>query len=189
MNVKILKLRYFSCSLPQFIVIGSAIIDNQLRIAMLHFKDGRLPTWCWSTVKGATLSRKADVVDSSNLTQENAMLEIVRKSHPGLKRPFIMDLTKSLPSPKDVNQSFIKLRELCAPGLFIQVYILINDVLNCYYFLIESARQFWVQDNHFYSLLETSKWLQYVSDCLSSALETADKLNCNISVVLQGMYI
>lgn len=86
---------------------------------MLHFKGGRLPTWCWSTVKGATLSRKADVVDSSNLTQENAMLEIVRKSHPGLKRPFIMDLTKSLPSPKDVNQSFIKLRELCAPGLFV----------------------------------------------------------------------
>jgi len=103
--------------LPQFIVIGSAVIDNHLQIAMQHFRDGRLPTWCWSTVNGATLSRKADVVDPSNLTQENAMLEIVRKSHPGRLRPFIMDLTKNLPSPKDVNQSFIKLRELCAPGL------------------------------------------------------------------------
>lgn len=84
---------------------------------MRHFRDGRLPTWCWSTVSGATLSRKADVVDPSNLTQENAMLEIVRKSHPDLLRPFIMDLTKNLPSAKDVNQSFNKLRELCAPGL------------------------------------------------------------------------
>jgi myotubularin-related protein 10/11/12 len=106
-------------SLPQFIVIGSAVIDNHLRTAMEHFRDGRLPTWCWSTVNGATLSRKADVIDSSNLTQENAMLEIVRKSHPDLQRPFIMDLTKNLPSPKEVNHSFIKLRELCAPGLFL----------------------------------------------------------------------
>ncbi|XP_003246575.1 myotubularin-related protein 10-B [Acyrthosiphon pisum] len=153
-----------SPSLPQFIVIGSAVIENHLRIAMQHFRDGRLPTWCWSTVNGATLSRKADVVDPSNLTQENAMLEIVRKSHPGLLRPFIMDLTKNLPSPKDVNQSFIKLREICAP---------------------ESARQFWVQDNHFYSLLEASKWLQYVSSCLNSALIAANKLNRNESVVLQ----
>lgn len=113
----ILNRIYFVSSLPQFIVIGSAVIDNQLRIAMRHFRDGRLPTWCWSSMSGATLSRKADVVDPSNLTQENAMLEIVRKSHPDLLRPFIMDLTKNLPSAKDVNQSFNKLRELCAPGL------------------------------------------------------------------------
>lgn len=85
---------------------------------MKHFRDGRIPTWCWSSENGATLSRKADVVDLSNLTQENAALEIVRKSHPKLLRPHIIDLTKSLPSPKDVNQSFIKLRELCTPGMF-----------------------------------------------------------------------
>lgn len=99
---------------------------------MRHFRGGRLPTWCWSTVHGATLSRKADVVDPSNLTQENAMLEIVRKSHPDLIRPYIMDLTKNLPSPKDVNQSFIKLRELCAPGLLIYSKKLYVD----YYFII-----------------------------------------------------
>lgn len=111
-------IQIFVYSLPQFIVIGSAVVDNQLRTAIRHFRDGRLPTWCWSTLNGATLSRKADVVDPSNLTQENAMLEIVRKSHPDRLRPFIVDLTKTLPSPKDINQSFIKLRELCAPGLF-----------------------------------------------------------------------
>lgn len=110
-------MKFFIFSLPQFIVIGSTIIDNQLRLAVQQFQDGRLPTWCWSTANGAALCRKADV-NPSNLTQENAMLEIVRKSHPDLQRPFIMDLTKNLPSPKEVNQSFIKLRELCAPGLF-----------------------------------------------------------------------
>lgn len=94
---------------------------------MPHFRDGRLPTWCWSTINGATLSRKADVVDPSNLTQENAMLEIVRKSHPDLLKPYIMDLTKTLPSPKDINQSFIKLRELCAPGLLKYTIIISID--------------------------------------------------------------
>lgn len=54
--------------------------------------------------------------------------------------------------------------------------------------MTESTRQFWIQDNNFYSLLENSKWLQYVSSCLTSALETANKLNDNESVVLQGMY-
>ncbi|XP_050421975.1 myotubularin-related protein 10-B isoform X2 [Adelges cooleyi] len=153
-----------SQSLPQFIVVGSAVIDNQLRKAVRHFRDGRPPTWCWSTANGAALSRMADVVDPSNRTQENAMLEMVRKSHPNHLRPVVIDLTKDLPSPKDVEQSFVKLRELCAP---------------------ESARQFWVQDNHFYSFLEASKWLQYVSSCLGSAMDIANILNRKTSVVLQ----
>lgn len=106
-------------SLPQFIVIGSAVIDTQLRIAKTHFRDGRLPTWCWSTANGATLSRKADVVDPMKSTQENAMLEIVRKSHPDKRQPYIMNLTIDLPSSKEINLSYIKLRELCAPGLYI----------------------------------------------------------------------
>jgi len=97
---------------------------------MKHFRGGRLPIWCWSSNNGATLSRKADVVDSSNLTQENAVLEIVRKSHPKRLRPFIIDLSKNLPSPKDINQSFIKLRELCAPGL-------LNFIILCLLFSLK----------------------------------------------------
>lgn len=52
----------------------------------------------------------------------------------------------------------------------------------------ESERQFWVQDNHFLSLVENSKWLQYVSSCLSKALDAAKALYREVTVVLQGMY-
>ncbi|XP_050542785.1 myotubularin-related protein 10-B [Daktulosphaira vitifoliae] len=153
-----------SQNLPQFFVVGSTILDNQLRKAVRYFRDGRPPTWCWSSMNGAALCRMADVVDPSNRTQENAMLEMVRKSHPNHMRPIVIDLTKDLPSPKDIDQSFNKLRELCAP---------------------ESNRQFWVQDNHFYSHLESCKWLQYVSNCLTLAWEIASTLNSKTSVVVQ----
>lgn len=49
-------------------------------------------------------------------TQENKMLENIRKCHPQLKAPTIVDLDKELPSIKDVLVSYSKLRDLCTPG-------------------------------------------------------------------------
>lgn len=44
------------------------------------------------------------------------MLENIRKCHPQLKAPTIVDLDKELPSIKDVLVSYSKLRDLCTPG-------------------------------------------------------------------------
>ncbi|CAA9994919.1 unnamed protein product, partial [Nesidiocoris tenuis] len=44
------------------------------------------------------------------------MLESVRTSHPKRKQPIIVDLTKDMPSFRDVQVSYCKLRELCTPG-------------------------------------------------------------------------
>lgn len=44
------------------------------------------------------------------------MLESVRKSHPRMTPPSVIDLAKDLPLPKDLSQSYCKLRELCVPG-------------------------------------------------------------------------
>jgi len=57
--------------------------------------------------------------------KENVMLENVRKSHPQRKQPLLLDLSRDLPSPKDVQISYMKLRELCAPGEKF------NSVFNC----------------------------------------------------------
>ena len=48
--------------------------------------------------------------------QENAMLESVRKTHPRKTPPCVIDLTKDLPSPRELESSYIKLRDLCTPG-------------------------------------------------------------------------
>lgn len=53
-------------------------------------------------------------------------------------------------------------------------------------YISENIRQFWIQDNNFYSLLENTKWLKYISYCLEKAVEVCEHLNLGISVILQG---
>jgi hypothetical protein len=55
--------------------------------------------------------------------------------------------------------------------------------------ITESLRQFWIQDNHFFSLLEASRWLHIVSLCLHKAIEAAEAILRDETVVLQGKLI
>ncbi len=59
-----------------------------------------------------------DIVLFPSRKQENAMLESVRKSHPRKTPPKVIDLAKDLPLARELEQSYIKLRELCAPGKY-----------------------------------------------------------------------
>lgn len=96
-------------------------------------------------------------------TEENKLLEHIRKSHPNKKQPRIIDLT--YPSPRDIHLSFNKLRELCIP---------------------ENNRVFKSQDYKFFGLLDGTKWLHHVSTCLTKALVAAIELSVNeCTVVLQ----
>lgn len=97
-------------------------------------------------------------------TQENIMLENVRKSHPSKKQPNVIDLSKDCPSPKDVQIAYIRLRDLCTP---------------------ETVRQFWIQDGKFLSSIENSRWLLYVSQSLKKSFHAAEQLRDGTTVVLQ----
>ncbi|KAI5730573.1 hypothetical protein M8J76_015286 [Diaphorina citri] len=154
-----------SPSLPQWIVVSSTVLDWQLTEASRHFRCGRPPLWCWSSSSGAALVRTADIIPTiTDRVQENIMLETVRKAHPKLTQPIVLDLAKDLPSPKELETSFNKLRDLCTP---------------------DSLHQFWVQDKEFLTLLESSKWLTYVCQCLTKSVEAARSLERDITVVLQ----
>ncbi|XP_071447286.1 myotubularin-related protein 10-B [Hetaerina americana] len=153
-----------SPNLPQYIIIPSEVSDEVYAKASKDFQGNFPPVWCWGSPKGAALLRMGDI--DPNITerdQENLMLEKVRRSHPNLQKPTIIDL-QVLSSPKDVQNSFIKLRELCIP---------------------ETVRQFWVQDNHFMSQIEASKWLSIISGCLQIAADVVNELDKGITVVLQ----
>lgn len=154
-----------SASLPQWLIVPSSVLDWQLGEAARHFRAGRPPLWCWSSPQGAALVRMADILTTiTDRVQENIMLENVRKSHPKLATPVVLELTKDLPSPRDIQCSFSKLRELCAP---------------------DTEKHFWIQDNNFLSLVESSRWLHAVSACLSKALEASRILYRDVTVVLQ----
>ncbi|XP_051168086.1 myotubularin-related protein 12 [Leptopilina boulardi] len=153
-----------SSSLPEYIIVPASVTDSQLTNAAHHFQDNRPPVWSWSNDRGAALVKMAELSPTiTERMQENIMLENIRKSHPRTIQPIVIELNKEI-NVKFIANSFSKFVGLCSP---------------------ENIRQFWIQDNSFYSLLETTKWLKYVSYCLQKAVETSDHLNEGESVILQ----
>ncbi|CAG9772890.1 unnamed protein product [Ceutorhynchus assimilis] len=150
--------------LIETIIVPQSVTDSIIKEAVEKFRSRFCPVWVWGTSQGAALVRMADLLPTiTDRTEENKLLEHIRKSHPQKKAPHIIDLTS--PSPKDIYTSYVKLRDLCTP---------------------ETPRVFKSQDFKFYGLLDATKWLSHVSTCLSKAKEAAEKIeHSNFTVVLQ----
>lgn len=148
----------------EILIVPQSVTDIIIIDAVEKFRNRFCPVWVWGTPKGAALVRMADLLPTiTDRTEENKLLEHIRKSHPEKKPPYIIDLTN--PSPKEINSSYLKLRDLCTP---------------------ENPRIFKQQDFKFYGLLDSTKWLTHVSTCLSKAVEAAEQLEkYNSTVVLQ----
>ncbi|XP_029034885.2 myotubularin-related protein 10-B isoform X2 [Osmia bicornis bicornis] len=152
-------------SLSRYIIVPASITDNQLLDAAKHFQGNRPPIWSWSSAHGAALVKMSELSPLiTNRMQENIMFENVRKSHPQKMPPIVLELNKEI-SIKLVAVAFSKLANLCSP---------------------ENIRQFWLQDNNFYSLVENTKWFKYVSYCLQKTVEACEHLHLGFSVILQG---
>ncbi|XP_058792029.1 myotubularin-related protein 10-B isoform X2 [Phymastichus coffea] len=151
-------------SLSQYIVVPASVTDSQLYKVAQHFQGSRPPIWSWSNEQGAALVKMSEICPSiMERTQENIMLENIRKNHPRKIQPVIIELNKDI-SIKTIASSFSKLVRLCSP---------------------ESVRQFLMQENNFYSLLESTKWLKNVSYCLKKSVEASEHLNECTPVILQ----
>lgn len=150
--------------LMEALIVPNSVTDATLTQAVEHFRNRFCPVWVWGTENGAALVRMADLLHTINdRTQENILLESIRKSHPSLIQPYIIDLSQ--PTPKDIQTSYIKLRDLCTP---------------------DSIKLYKTQDMKFYALLDQTKWLYYVSLCLMKACEGAKQIYENkTTVVLQ----
>ncbi|KAK9696489.1 Myotubularin-like phosphatase domain [Popillia japonica] len=154
-----------SVNLPQVFIVPASVEDHILCKAAEHFQSHCSPVWVWGTPHNTALIRMADLDPNiQDRTQENIMLEHIRRSHDSLHGPHILDLAKDFPTAKELQTSFIKLRELCNPS---------------------SGRLFKQQDNKFYSLLESTRWLHFTR-CLQNAVNGARQLTWdNCTVVLQ----
>lgn len=153
-----------SGSLPMHFVIPRTISEADYFKLANCFRDGRAAIWVFS-IQNAALVRMAELIPTiTDTRQENTILEIVRKCDPLMRQPNIFDLGKRLPSIQDVQISFTKLRDLFTP---------------------DTTRQFMQQDNRFYSYLDKTCWLLYVSLCLQCADEAAESLLSGTTAVLQ----
>ncbi|XP_043260990.1 myotubularin-related protein 10-B isoform X2 [Colletes gigas] len=152
-------------SLSRYIIVPASITDSQLMVAAMHFQGNRPPIWSWSSIHGAALVKMSELsLLATKRMQENIMFENVRKSHPRKREPVVLELNKHV-SVKFIAVAFSKFANLCSP---------------------ENIRQFWLQDNNFYSLVENTKWLKCVSYCLQKAVEACEHLHLERSVILQG---
>ena len=96
------------------------------------------------------------------------MLEHVRKSHPNLREPLILELDKSMPTLAEIHASWCKLRDSsCCP--------------------LDNIQKFWENDSRSLSLINGSRWPHHVMICLRMANRVVEAISQHqVSVVLQG---
>ncbi|GIY76516.1 hypothetical protein CEXT_362591 [Caerostris extrusa] len=150
-------------SLPECFVVPSILLDMNLNKSSPHFAGRRVPTWSWGMSSGASIVRMA-ALDSniSDSKQKDVMVDAISRASPRQLPVQIYNLDEVCPSYKDVQNSFLKLRDLCMP---------------C------TVQEFWETDHNYLSKLDSTKWLLYISFCLNTALEAAKCLLENTTVI------
>jgi len=157
-----------SPSLPQGFVVPRSLSDNQILKASKHFMINRPPVWCWGHSNNCVIVRMAALQTSiTDTKQESIMLEHVRKSHPNLREPRILELDKSMPALQEIQTSWCKFRDTCCSPT-------------------DNIPKFWEQDTKFLSLLNNSRWPHHVMFCLRIANRVVEAICYHqVSVVLQ----
>ncbi|CAK1542013.1 unnamed protein product [Leptosia nina] len=165
----------FMLTAGETLIVPKSVLDYNLMESARHFRSGRVPVWVWGRAEGAALLRSGELLPTElSATAESVLLEQVRRSHPKLTPPYVIYLcgnsytnsssTNVLPSLALLNASYKKLADLCTPN---------------------TLSQFWMQDSQYYSILESSRWLRYVCNCIVFADDAARHITDNVTVVLQ----
>ncbi|CAB3244929.1 unnamed protein product [Arctia plantaginis] len=165
----------FMLTAGETLIVPSSVLDYNLMESARHFRSGRVPIWVWGRAEGAALLRSGELLPTEqSSTAESVLLEQVRRSHPKLTPPHVIYLCGNtytntggpgiLPPLATLQTSYKKLADLCTPT---------------------TLGGFWIQDSQYYSILDSSKWLRYVANCIAFADEAAQHLGNNVTVVLQ----
>ncbi|XP_026741450.1 myotubularin-related protein 10-B [Trichoplusia ni] len=165
----------FMLTAGETLIVPSSVLDYNLMESARHFRSGRVPIWVWGRPEGAALLRSGELLSTEqSATAESVLLEQVRRSHPKLTPPHVIYLCGNtftntsganvLPPLTTLQTSYKKLVELCTPT---------------------TLRQFWNQDSQYYTILDESRWLRYVANCIAFADDAAQQLANNVTVVLQ----
>ncbi|XP_020377136.1 myotubularin-related protein 10 isoform X1 [Rhincodon typus] len=151
-----------STSLPEYFVVPSSLADEDLKQLVPSFNGDRIPMWCWHHWTGSALVRMANIKPGPKLRKHNTrILKAIAQSHPDKSEVFKSDLDKSLPNISEVQAALMRLKQLC-----------IND-------LFEETDEKWL------SLLENTRWLEYVRLFLKHSAELAQWMYSeNISVII-----
>ncbi|XP_040193888.1 myotubularin-related protein 12 [Rana temporaria] len=152
--------------LPPYFVVPISLQEESVS----KFQGRGIPIWCWSSQHGTALCKMGSLpkeVDDNAIQDQRAFLNSVEKTlhRPPYEEVRIEDLSLSLPSLSEVQAAYTRFKQL---------------------FLIENSTDFWDTDSKWFSLLDTSNWLEIVRQCLKKAIEVIDYLETQkINVVLK----
>ncbi|XP_074788674.1 myotubularin-related protein 12 isoform X2 [Athene noctua] len=142
--------------LPLYFVVPICVSEESI----LKYQGRGIPIWCWSCHNGAALLKMSafpkEQDDSTSQTQK-AFLDGIYKtiSKPPYELLKMDDLSSSLPSLQDIQTAYTRFKQL---------------------FLIDNSTDFWATDVKWFSLLESTNWLEIIRRVLKKAIEVAECL-------------
>lgn len=154
-----------SDSLPEYFVVPFALEDTEIvnKKVERELDKRAIPLWSYSYANGSALIRMAYGLGTH---AHDSMLEFVRrKDHPKEPDPYVVDLGNvDLPSLKELQMAYERLREHCMPP---------------------TNKDLWSSDLTWFSALEGSQWLYYVSKAIDVACRVVSSMLRNTNVVIR----
>ncbi|KAM9103884.1 myotubularin-related protein 12 isoform 2-T2 [Megaptera novaeangliae] len=151
--------------LPAYFVVPTPLPEEDVP----RFQGHGIPIWCWSCHSGCALLKMSALPKE----QDDGVLQI--------QKNFLDAIYKTIHRPpyeivktEDLSSNFLSLQEIqTAYSKFKQL------------FLIDNSTEFWDTDIKWFSLLESSSWLDIIRRCLKKAIEIIECLEAqNMNVLL-----
>ncbi|NWU94069.1 MTMRC protein, partial [Upupa epops] len=142
--------------LPLYFVVPICVSEESI----VKYEGRGIPIWCFSCHNGAALLKMSTFPkeqDDSTSQMQKAFLDGIYKtiSKPPYELLKTEDLSSSLPSLQDIQTAYTKFKQL---------------------FLIDNSTDFWATDVKWFSLLESTNWLEIIRRVLKKAIEVAEYL-------------
>ncbi|NWR77220.1 MTMRC protein, partial [Centropus unirufus] len=142
--------------LPLYFVVPICVSEESI----LKYEGRGIPIWCWSCHNGAALLKMSAFPkeqDDSTAQTQKAFLDGIYKtiSKPPYELLKVDDLSSSLPSLQDIQTAYTRFKQL---------------------FLIDNSTDFWATDVKWFSLLESTNWLEIIRRVLKKAIEVVECL-------------
>ncbi|TKC43259.1 hypothetical protein EI555_004647, partial [Monodon monoceros] len=151
--------------LPAYFVVPTPLPEEDVP----RFHGHGIPIWCWSCHSGCALLKMSALPKE----QDDGVLQIQKNFLDGIYKT-IHRPPYEIVKTEDLSSNFLSLQEIqTAYSKFKQL------------FLIDNSTEFWDTDIKWFSLLESSSWLDIIRRCLKKAIEIIECLeaqNMNLFV-------
>lgn len=151
--------------LPAYFVVPTPLPEDDVK----RFQGRGIPIWCWSCHNGSALLKMSALPkeqDDSALQIQKSFLDGIYKTihRPPYEMVKTEDLSSNFLSLQEIQSAYCKFKQL---------------------FLIDNSSEFWDTDVKWFSLLESSGWLDIIRRCLKRAVEIIECLEAqNVNVLL-----